>query len=409
MARLVDHNSGWGGNKVFVDEHAYKFLAKSSLEFGDIVIANVGANAGTVFRIPLLEKPVTLGPNAVRVRPRSVGEDALVDQSFLYYYLSSPVGQNKLKSIISGSAQPKFNKTDLRALRIDLPPLSHQLAIAQLMQALDDRITLLRETNATLEAIGRSLFQSWFIDFDPVRAKSEGREPEGLEADIAELFPNELEESESRLIPKGWQVRSIADVTSRIFSGGTPDTRNPEFWNGHLPWFSSGETRKQIIIDCEKRITTSAVGNSSTKLACPGDILIASAGQGHTRGQTSYCAIDTYINQSVVSVRANEKICPSLWLFHNLSRRYDEMRNLSDSHSSRGSLTTKLLGGMHILLPAFAVIKAFTDIVTPLMTAQINNARMETTLSNLRDALLPRLISGQLRLPETEGLLQDAA
>ena len=113
LVRLVDHNAGWGGDYVYVDKASFEFLRKTALVPGDIVIANVGANAGTVFRVPALGTRMTLGPNAVLCRPKD--EDEL-RREFLYYYLTSESGQESLRSMLSGSAQPKFNKTDLRRL-----------------------------------------------------------------------------------------------------------------------------------------------------------------------------------------------------------------------------------------------------------------------------------------------------
>jgi type I restriction enzyme S subunit len=320
--------------------------------------------------------------------------EQIVSQKFLYWALKA-ADTHRLRT---GSAQAQIVIGSLEKLGIAIPTDKlQQDEIACILDTLNDRITLLRETNATMEAIAQALFKSWFVDFDPVRAKMEGRIPEGMDEATAALFSDEFQESELGLVPMGWKVLEVSDV-AKLFSGGTPDTRKPEYWNGDLRWFSSGETRDLIIVDTEKRINPKAVTNSSTKLALPGDILIASAGQGHTRGQTSYCAIDTYINQSVVSVRVKVQQCGPLWLFNNLIRRYAEMRDLSDSHSSRGSLTTKLLGAMPIVLPPMEVVSKFEETAKALMNSQIGNTQNSQTLATLRDTLLPRLISGQLRV-----------
>ncbi|MTI88829.1 MAG: type I R/M system specificity subunit [Balneolaceae bacterium] len=118
LIRLVDYNNGWGGDFRFVDKTSYEFLGKSSVVPGDVVISNVGANAGTVFKVPDLGKPMTLGPNSVLLKPRV---DLQEVKDYLYYFFSSPVGQHLLNSITAGSAQPKFNKTDLRSRNIPIP------------------------------------------------------------------------------------------------------------------------------------------------------------------------------------------------------------------------------------------------------------------------------------------------
>lgn len=140
----------------------------------------------------------------------------------------------------------------------------------------------------------------------------------------------------------------IGELCSRIFSGGTPTTTNPIFWNGSIPWLSSGETRNAFVSTTEKTITKEGVDNSSTKLALKNDVVIATAGQGLTRGQVSYLNIDTYINQSLISLRANPEKLDSSYLYYNLKSRYTELRSLSDDTSSRGSITIPILSRMEI-------------------------------------------------------------
>ena len=140
----------------------------------------------------------------------------------------------------------------------------------------------------------------------------------------------------------------IKEITTKIFSGGTPSTQNQEYWDGEYNWLSSGETKNKFILKTDKTITKEGIDNSSTKLSLPGDILIASAGQGQTRGQVSYNCIKTYINQSIICLRANHELINSKYLFYNLSTKYDLLRQLSDANSIRGSLTTKLVADLEI-------------------------------------------------------------
>lgn len=308
----------------------------------------------------------------------------------------------------TGIGAGKLDTKRMHALEIQLPSLSEQDEIIAVVKSIDDRIELLHQTNTTLKSIAQALFKSWFVDFDPVRAKQAGRELEGMDAATAALFPAEFEESPLGLIPKGWRVCALSELCESIFSGGTPDTRKPEYWNGTLPWFSSGETRETIVIGTEKHITEAAVLNSSTRLARPGDVLIASAGQGLTRGQTSFCAIDTYINQSVVCVRTSQELGSTAWTFYNLARRYEELRGRSDSHSIRGSLTTKLLASLRVVAPPTSLMWSFGATAEHLLRAQAENRWRASSLAQLRDTLLPRVISGKLRLPEAQEQLEDA-
>ena len=144
------------------------------------------------------------------------------------------------------------------------------------------------------------------------------------------------------------KIYKLSDITTTIFSGGTPSSSNSYFWDGPFNWLSSGETRNQFIHCTERTITQAGVENSSTRLAKCNDIVIASAGQGHTRGQTSFLCVDSYINQSLIAVRANVNFVMPKYLFYLLSTKYDELRSLSDSSSTRGSITTKMLADLKL-------------------------------------------------------------
>jgi len=156
----------------------------------------------------------------------------------------------------------------------------------------------------------------------------------------------------------------MGDITEKIFSGGTPNTRRPEYWNGDLMWLSSGETCQPYITRTKRAITQEGVKNSSTRLAKKNDVVIASAGQGNTRGQTSYLKEDMYINQSVISLRANSNLLDSLYLYYNISSRYKELRALSEGNSIRGSLTTKIIGDLEISLPPLPEQKRISSILS---------------------------------------------
>lgn len=148
-----------------------------------------------------------------------------------------------------------------------------------------------------------------------------------------------------------FQKVKLGEVCPIIFSGGTPNTRISNYWNGGIPWLSSGETRKDFIRKTEKKISEEAVKNSSTRLAKKNDVIIATAGQGHTRGQASFLMIDSFINQSLIAFRPNKDKLNSLFLFYILRLRYDEIRSLSDGSSIRGSITGPLMKNLDLYLP----------------------------------------------------------
>jgi len=340
-----------------------------------------------------------------RLRPK---DDRKVAPEYAGYFFRSPGFRQAVTAMSSMSTRASLNNEMLARLSITLPPFEEQVTIGHILGTLDDKIELNQRMNETLESTARALFKSWFVEFEPVRARTKKRDP-GLPKHIADLFPDSFEDSQFGEIPKGWTVGKVAGLCETIYSGGTPSTKNAEYWNGNVPWLSSGETREKLIIDTEKRITTAGVANSSTREARSLSTVIASAGQGNTRGQTSLLCIDSYVNQSVVVLNADRRTSSPIHLFFDLERRYEEFRRISDGHSSRGSLTTKLLAGLDALFPPFPLIKHFDNIVLPLVERSILNLRESRLLAELRDALLPKLISGELRVSKKESVTEVAA
>ena len=343
---------------------------------------------------------------------------------FVYYLLKSI----DFSQFNVGSGVPTLNRNHLSGVLVADTSYSYEKEVSNVIGILDDKINLNKKINQTLEQMSQTLFKSWFVDFDPVidnaldagnpipealQSRAELRQKvrnsadfKPLPAEIRSLFPSEFEGTELGWVPKGWKIDNIGGLSDKIFSGGTPNTSTEEYWNGALNWFSSGETRNALIIETEKKITATGVKNSSTRLSVAGDILIASAGQGHTRGQTSLNTIDTYINQSVVCIRPI-KPSYSTWLYFNLSSRYTEMRAISDSHSIRGSLTTKLISSMKVASPTDELISLF-DINCSVFISKIkNNLELSRELKKLRDTLLPKLISGELSLEDLPDLTTD--
>lgn len=415
-------------NMPYVSDEDKTRLSKYCLQEGDIVFSRVGS----VDRRALVrqeEDGWLFSGRCLRVRV----DKTKIDPVYLSYFFGLEGFKNYIKSIAVGATMPSINTKILSDVPIYFPELENQTKMGKILKEFDDKIELNHQINQTLEAMAQAIFKSWFVDFEPVKAKiaaiEAGEDAEGVTRaamsaisgktddeldkmqaeqsdeytqleETAKLFPAAMWDSELGEVPEGWKIGCVGDITEKIFSGGTPNTKTEAYWNGELNWFSSGETRNVVIIDTEKRITEKGAKESSTKLAIYGDILIASAGQGHTRGQTSFCAIDTFINQSVVSIRAKD-IRLSSWLFFDLSRRYEEMRSISDSHSSRGSLTTKLLSNLSIIIPPESLYKKYGKIADQCLINIAENMRQAETLSQLRDILLPKLLSGELSVNAT--------
>ena len=193
LIRLVDYNNHFKGDFVFIDEDAYNFLSKSKLYGDEIIISNVGANVGTVFKCPHLKYKMSLAPNSIMVKFKGIND-------FYYYWLNSRFGQHMLKSIVTGSAQPKFNKTNFKDVAIPVPPLYEQERISSILKSLDDKIENNRRINENLEQQAQALFKSWFVDFEPFRDQP-------------------FVESELGMIPQGWKVGRYNDMIESIVAG----------------------------------------------------------------------------------------------------------------------------------------------------------------------------------------------
>jgi restriction endonuclease S subunit len=321
-----------------------------------------------------------------------------VDPLYLMYFFKSSIGRSALLMNTSQVGTPGIATPlkSLKGIQLPLPPLTQQHVIVSVLSRLDDRITLLRETNATLEAIAQALFKSWFVDFDPVRAKMEGRAPEGIDEATAALFPDALEESELGWVPKGWRLQTFRE-TIQIIGGGTPKTSNPDFWGGDIPWFSVVDApgpSDVFVIDTEKHITDAGLHGSSTKLLPVGTTIISARG---TVGKLALTGRTMAMNQSCYGLRG--KAGDTYFTYFSATRLVEQLQQRAHG-SVFDTITQETFSGVHVAYPEPPAIKAFDAAVDALMARIRANLFQAQTLSTLRDTLLPRLISGQLRLPE---------
>lgn len=184
-----------------------------------------------------------------------------------------------------------------------------------------------------------------------------------------------------------WKKCKLEQVCENIYSGGTPATMVKEYWNGNLPWLSSGETGQRYIYSTEKTITQLGVDNSSTRYAYKNSTVVASAGQGYTRGQASFLTIDTYVNQSVIVLKPNIKLIDSRYLYFNIDNRYAELRQLSDGTSTRGSLSGKIMKDLSIKLPPLPTQQKIAAILSSLDDKIELNNKINTNLEQQAQAL----------------------
>ncbi|MBF0263309.1 MAG: restriction endonuclease subunit S, partial [Magnetococcales bacterium] len=280
------------------------------------------------------------------------------------------------------------------------PSISTQRTIAAFLSFLDDRITLLRETNATLEAIAQALFKSWFIDFDPVQAKQQGLAPEGMDEATAALFPDSFEESELGLIPKGWRVGTVGEMSSYLNRGIPPMYID----DGGILVVNQKCIRDSIVDFQKARKHDKGKKKIDGRELMVGDVLVNSTGVGTLGRVAQVLNLEepTIVDSHVTVVRSGSKLS---WNYLGLAlmRRQEEIAGFGEGTTGQTELSRGKLSVIKVLVPSLSVLAQFDSLSLPLRHSFSNHLQLTQTLTSLRDTLLPRLISGQLRLPEEAG------
>ena len=318
------------------------------------------------------------------------GKADLLDNTYLLYLLQSDEMQEQLRARATGTTVLGIKQSELRKVTLRLPPISFQRNAAGILKVLDDRITLLRETNATLEAIAQALFKSWFVDFDPVRAKLEGRAPEDMDEATAALFPDGFEESELGLVPRGWRVKSLDEVAN--FLNGLALQKLPPSDDAWIPVIKIAQLRKGDTVGADR------AGRNLKReyIIQNGDVLFSWSGSLEVE---VWCGGEGALNQHLFKVTSDNypKWFYYLWTKHHLEhfRQIAASKATTMGHIQRAHLTQA-----KAVVPPDAFVEAVGESFAPLLDRWIATALQAQTLATLRDTLLPRLISGALRLPE---------
>jgi type I restriction enzyme S subunit len=404
--RATDLNDGFVFNTGRgLSRKGFESAGKSALLFepGTLAISK----SGTIGRVGIL-KDYMCGNRAViniKVKPSC-------DTRFIFYTLL--LSRREIETLAEGSVQKNLYCSSLGRLKFELPPLDEQRRISEIAGALDDRIALLRETNATLEAIAQALFKSWFVDFDPVRAKAEGRQPEGMDTTTAALFPDSFEESELGLVPKGWDEVRLGQICTfqkgcSYKGNGLSDEQGAYMFN--LGCFNAPRV---YAFEKVKRYTGDFKDKHRVKA---GDLIIANTDMTQHRAILGRPLLipegmgPGFVSHHVFKVVTNKeyggRIKPFLF-FCFLHSSFRERAVGYATGTTVLALPRDALEQHLIYLPSNELLEVFADLCEPVFAAIMSNEVKTQTLTQLRDTLLPRLISGQLRLPEAEALVMKA-
>lgn len=384
-------------------------LPEYILAEGDIVFARKGG----IERCALIRKQHVgwfLGSDGIRLRPPKS-----CDARYLAYSLQTDTVKEWLLQHSTGSTMASLNQSTIGRLPVELPILSEQVLVADTLELLDDRIVLLRDANTTLEAIAQTLFKSWFVDFDPVRAKMEGRAPEGMDECTAELFPASFEESELGSMPKGWRPTRL-DALCTFQKGcsykgaGLSDDEGAFMFN--LGCFNSPRT---FAFEKIKRYTGEY---KERHVVHAGDLILGNTDMTQARDILGRPLIvpagydRAFISHHVFKVdfKDDSKRLLRNFLFFTFGRPAFRDRAVGYATGTTVlALPKDALNQHQIVVPDIGTLEAFNEICEPVLLSMEKNLRAIQTLSTLRDTLLPRLISGQLRLPDTQISVAEGA
>lgn len=374
--RLEYENARQITERDFLEAHR-----RTNLEPGDVLFTN----SGTIGRMAIAKDDprtcrTTFQKSVAILKPAR----DLIEPHFLYYLLR--FDNAKLSEFASGTTQKNLLLKDLRAFGVRIPPLHEQRAIAHILGSLDDKIALNRRMNRTLEELAAAIFKSWFVDFDPVVARAEGRQPFGMDAATAVLFPAAFEESKMGSAPVGWRVGTVGEVFDLTMGQSPPGTTYNEEGLG-LPFYQ-GRT------DFGFRFPTRRVYcTAPTRFAEPGDTLVSvRAPVGDVNMAGEHCAI----GRGLAAVR--HKGGSRSFTYYTMRSLSEEFEVFEGEGTLFGSISSGGFRNIKVVIPDPRVIAAYERLAYPLDQNIESNERESITLAAIRDALLPKLMSGEIRV-----------
>jgi type I restriction enzyme, S subunit len=390
------------GDFVFVSEHTADDLRSANVFAGDLIFPHRGA-IGLVGIVPVDDfDRYMLSTSLMKL---SCNHD-LVDPIYVLYFFRSPRGRHALLRHASTVGTPGIGQplSSLRSIELPLPPLTEQRAIAHILGTLDDKIELNRRMSETLEAMARALFKSWFVDFDPVRAKAEGRDP-GLPEPLADLFPARLVDSELGEVPEGWSVGYIGDLLDQVREPTNPmESPSATFRHFSLPAFDDGRSPANElganIKSLKSRVSPDSILLSKLNPEIERVWLVDVAPEDR-----AVCSTEFLVLRPRDSFGRAYAYC--LLRSPTFRNRIEGLvTGTSKSHQRAHAGAILDLPG---LIPPKPTVAAFERVASPWLIRTLTSRRESGTLASLRDTLLPKLISGELRVKDAERFVEAAA
>lgn len=391
----LNDGSGFSGEFVCISEGKASELGNANVRPLDLVFPHRG-NIGSVGLVPDDGKRYVLSTSLMKV----TFDTEKVDPRFMYFFFRSDLGRQGLLKNASQVGTPGIATplTSLKACVVPIPPLHIQRDIATTLDALDQRINVLRRHSSILEGMARAIFESWFINFDPVRSKAEGREPEGMSADVAALFPREFVDSELGPIPKGWCWRTMGEISS-VGIGKTPPRKESQWFSESdedVPWVSIRDMGAlgAYVTNTREFLTRDAIDRFNVRSVPKNTVLLSfklTVGRvGITVGQMVTNEAIAHFNLPDCSLVTSEYVYLYLKRFN-----FD---SLASTSSIADAVNSKTVREIPVLVPDREVMGKFQEAVEPIFSKILLASEQSIALEKIRDLLLPRLLSGTIKV-----------
>lgn len=386
--RLSGYAEGHGPIRVYGTNGPVGWTDEPLTPGPGIIVGRKGAYRGVHYS----PEPFYVIDTAYYVRPKTE-----LYMQWLYY----AVIHYALTELNDGSPIPSTTRSAVYVRELDIPPRVEQEKIADILGTLDDKIELNRQMNRTLEAMARAIFKAWFVDFEPVKAKAAGATSfRGMPQPVFDQLPDRFTDSELGPVPEEWDYVPIGDLVD-VIGGGTPSTKNPDFWEGGEYAFCTPKDLSRlsapVLLNTERHITQAGVDKISSGQLPVGSVILSS------RAPIGYLALaetPVSVNQGIIAMVTGE--IPNayilLWTEENM-----EVIESRAGGSTFAEISKKNFRPIPALRPDDTTLSGFGKLTTPLFERIASNERESQTLASIRDTLLPKLISGERRVPVAEG------
>lgn len=368
---VLDFSFSYDG-LAYIDKEQAAQLSNVEIEKDDVLLNITGDSVARVCQVPNEILPARVNQHVSIIRPNK----QRLDNQFLKYYLLDPQIKKQLLAFASvGATRKALTKGMIEDFDITLPDLPTQKRIAGILSALDEKIELNRQTNATLEAIAQAIFKEWFVHYNYPGAT-------GV-----------LVDSELGAIPAGWRVGNILEIAT-LLSGGTPSTRIEEYWNGKLDWVSAKDvsnSNHSFILETERKITQAGLANSSTKLLPRLTTIITARG---SVGNYAILSKPMTMNQTNYGLKAKVDGADYL-IFFALGNLVSQLQKASYG-TIFDTITTRTFEHSLLVIPPVHLIQLFNETISPLLDDMLCNLEEASTLAQIRDTLLPKLMRGEV-------------